>query len=66
MQTYDVMGKHLSEFKCVEGHVPEIFVILFDYFREKPGLIETEGLFRLSCDAEEAKKLESALMDGQY
>ena len=60
------MGKHISEFVCNEDNVPELFVLVFDCFKEKPGFLQTEGIFRLACDEEEEKKLESAIMEGQY
>lgn len=60
------MGKHISEFMCSEDNVPELFILLFDCFMERPGFLETEGIFRLACDDEEEKKLEQGLMEGRY
>jgi hypothetical protein len=35
VQTYEIYGKHISEFKREEGElVPEVFTLIFEYFKQ--------------------------------
>ena len=49
MQTQDIIGKHICEFKRKgKDDVPEIFILLVNHFEVNPELYKTEGLFRLA------------------
>lgn len=60
VQTYDVIGKHLYEFKRREGDamVPEIFILLVTFFEVQPHLLKTEGLFRVAATLDKLDELQ--------
>lgn len=60
VQTYDIIGKHISEFPREETEaVPEIFTLIFNYFEENEKYLQTEGIFRLAGNKETLKEIES-------
>jgi hypothetical protein len=49
VQTYDIIGKHIYEFKSKgKDEVPDIFILLVSYFEITPELYKSEGLFRVN------------------
>lgn len=67
VQTYDIIGKHISEFKRADGDlVPEIFLLLFNYFEQNEVFMKTEGVFRLAADKELLDTIEERMKEGDY
>ena len=49
--TYDIMGKHITEFRRrEEDEIPEIFILLTQYFETNEEYMKLEGIFR-KCPA---------------
>lgn len=56
--TYDIMGKHIMEFRRRHSqYVPEIFVLLVSFFEVHPQLLKSEGLFRIAASIEKMDEL---------
>jgi len=67
IQTYDILGKHISEFpRGEEEAIPEIFTVIFSYFQMNKKHINTEGIFRLSGSKERLKEIEADIYKGKY
>lgn len=67
MQTFDVIGKHIYEFKRKHSEdVPEIFVLLVAYFESQPHLLETEGVFRKAASIDKLDELHIHMTLGNY
>lgn len=67
IQTYDILGKHLSEFpRSDDEMIPEIFTVIFSYFKRNKGHMNTEGLFRLAGSKERLKEIEAEIYEGNY
>jgi hypothetical protein len=65
VQTTDIIGKHLYEFKQRtfenqtpnKDDVPEVFILLVSYFEVQPHLLKTEGLFRIAASLDKIDEL---------
>lgn len=67
VQTYDIIGKHISEFKRDEGeNVPEIIQLVFSYFEQNEEYMKVQGIFRLSADTDLLQEIEEQLKAGNY
>jgi hypothetical protein len=56
--TYDIMGKHIMEFRRLPSQqVPEIFVLLVSFFEVHQHLLKTEGLFRIAASIDKMDEL---------
>jgi hypothetical protein len=65
--TYDVIGKHIYEFKrSSEDDVPEIFILLVSFFEVHPYLLETEGIFRITSSIDKIDELQLHMVMGNY
>lgn len=59
VQSTDLIGKHVYEFKRKENElVPEIFILLITYFEVNPYLLKTEGLFRVAASLDKIDELQ--------
>lgn len=45
VQQQDFYGKHIAEFECEEGEIPNVLTLLFEYFDENPEFFKLTGLF---------------------
>jgi hypothetical protein len=68
---YDVIGKHIYEFKrrdtgADQEEVPEIFVLLVSYFEAQPELMRTEGLFRKAASMDKLDEMHIHMSMGNY
>ena len=67
IQTCDIMGKHISEFKRAENDtVPEVFHLLFNYFEENEEYIKREGVFRLAANKDLLDDINTHMKEGDY
>lgn len=67
VQTQDIIGKHVYEFKRQGSEeVPEIFFLLINYFESQPELYKTEGLFRVCGAIDAIEELQVHLTLGNY
>lgn len=67
VQTTDVIGKHIYEFKRREGdQVPELFTLIVLYFEAFPGTLRAEGLFRVAASVDKLDELTIHLQMGNY
>lgn len=67
VQTADVIGKHIYEFKRKENeYVPEIFILLITFFEVNAELLKTEGLFRVAASLDKIDELQIHLQLGNY
>ena len=49
VQTTHIMGKHITEFKRQKNSkIPDIFLLLVNYFESNPERMKTEGIFRVA------------------
>lgn len=64
------MGKHLQEFKRPAGSeddgVPEIFVLLVNFFEENPKCLTPINIFRVSGNAQMVEELSVHVSMGNY
>ena len=67
LQTQDIIGKHLYEFRRKSrDDVPEIFILLVTYFEVQPHLLKTEGLFRIAASLDKIDELQVHISMGNY
>jgi hypothetical protein len=56
--TYDIIGKHLTEFiKDDIMIVPEFFILIKSFFEAYPHLYATEGIFRITSSLDKIDEL---------
>lgn len=63
------MGKHLSEFKRPRKNdfsLPEVFLMIYDYFDSNPLRVKVEGLFKKKAEKYEVEKIENNFSLGNY
>lgn len=67
VQTYEIFGKHISEFPREEGEsVPEVFTLIFEYFQQNEQFMQKEGIFRLAGNTKLLKEIEENICKGNY
>ena len=67
MQTFDIIGKHIYEFKNKGGDsVPDVFILLISFFEMHPELYKTEGLFRINGSSDLITELQCHITQGNY
>ena len=60
--TYDIMGKHIFEFRRqTKQNIPEIFLLLVSFFDVHSHLLKTEGLFRIAASMDRLDELQTHL-----
>ena len=65
--TFDIIGKHIYEFKrSSDDEVPEIFILIVSFFEINNNLLETEGIFRITSSIDKIDELQLNMIMGNY
>ena len=69
-KTSDIFGKHLRQFRLLEGEnensPPLVFWLLAGYFRKNSHHLRTEGLFRVAAPETDVRELEIHMSQDNY